>query len=235
VGLVVGIDGDDTLWHNEKVFSVVEERFRELLQPLVPAGTDLHAELTETERANLPILGYGVKAFTLSMIETAVRVAASPVPAAVLAELVAEGKRMHSLPVELLTAVEVTLPVIADRWRVVLITKGDLLHQEAKVARSGLLHAIHDVQVVSEKDPDTYRRVLDRAGVDPADFVMVGDSLRSDIVPVLAIGGRGIHVPGFRVWELDQADRHPEPAERWCQVPSFADVPGALERFDCIR
>ncbi len=227
---VVGIDGDDTLWHNERVFSMTQERFRSLMAPYV-SGDELDGRLLETERHNLALLGYGVKAFTLSMIETAIEVSAGRVPATVIGALVDAGKGMLDHPVELLDGVAETLPVLARRWRLVLVTKGDLFHQESKLARSGLLPHLWRVEIVSEKDPATYRRVLAAAGVRPQDFVMVGDSVRSDIAPVLALGGRAVHVPGWREWALEQAEIGPEDHGRWCTVPSIRDVPAVLDRL----
>jgi putative hydrolase of the HAD superfamily len=234
--LVVGIDGDDTLWHNERVFSMTETRFQALVAPWAPEESDLEALLLKTEQANLSALGYGVKSFTLSMIETAVTVSEGRIPAGVIAEIIAAGKEMLAHPVELLDGVAETIEAIGARWPIILVTKGDLFHQESKIARSGLLPHIQAVEIVSEKDPDTYRNVLARAGVDPADFVMVGDSLRSDIVPTLEVGGRAVHVPGtFREWELDRADVVPDASERWRRVTSIREVPAVLSSFDRSR
>ena len=230
--LVIGLDGDDTLWHNERIFSMTEAQFRNLLTPwLDPALLD--DRLLDTEKRNLALFGYGVKSFILSMIETAIEVSDGRVPTTVIAEIVEAGKQMLAHPVELLDGVLETVPLLAETWRLVLITKGDLFHQESKLARSGLLPHLHQVEIVSEKDVDTYRRVLARAGVDPRDFVMVGDSVRSDIAPVLDLGGRAIHIPGYREWELERAEIGPEAASRWYRLSSFREIPdllGTLER-----
>ena len=223
--LVIGLDGDDTLWHNERVFSMTEARFRELVDPWVD-GAPLDEHLLETERRNLAMFGYGAKSFTLSMIETAIEVSHARVPATVIAELIEAGKQMLSHPVELLDGVVETIPTLSESWHLLLITKGDLFHQESKLAQSGLLPYLHDVEIVSEKDPSAYERVLASHDIDPADFVMVGDSLRSDIAPVLSLGGRGVHIPGFRVWELDRAT---VPAsDRWWTLESIRDLPDLL-------
>jgi putative hydrolase of the HAD superfamily len=232
MGLVVGLDGDDTLWHNERVFSMTEERFVSLVEPFVDGGVALERRLLETERANLALFGYGVKSFVLSMIETAIEVTSGQVPANVIAELIHAGKRMLDHPVELLDGVAETVPALASRWRVILVTKGDLFHQESKLSRSGLLPHLSRVEIVSEKEPDTYRRVLSAAGVSPDDFVMVGDSLRSDIQSVLAIGARAIHIPGFREWELEAAEIGPPGDGRWWRVPSIREVPDLLASLE---
>jgi putative hydrolase of the HAD superfamily len=227
VGLVIGLDGDDTLWHNERLFSMTESRFRALLEPFVD-GRDLDRELLETERRNLGLFGYGVKSFTLSMIETAIDVTGETIPVAVIAELLEAGKQMLAHPVELLDGVADTVPALAARWPLILITKGDLFHQESKLARSGLLPHLGRVEIVSEKEPATYRRILAAAGVDAGEFVMVGDSLRSDIESVLAVGGRAIHIPGFREWALEEAEIGAPDDGRWWRVHSFRDVPAVL-------
>jgi len=232
VGLVIGLDGDDTLWHNERLFSMTENRFRALLAPFVD-GVELDRELLQTERRNLGLFGYGVKSFTLSMIETAIDVTDAKIPTALIAEVLEAGKQMLAHPVELLPGVADTVPMLAARWPLILITKGDLFHQESKLARSGLLPHLNRVEIVSEKEPATYRRILDAAGVEATDFVMVGDSLRSDIESVLAMGGRAIHIPGFREWALEEAEIGPPDGGRWWRVHSIRDVPAVLAELSC--
>jgi len=227
VTLVVGLDGDDTLWHNERLFSMTEARFRSLVAPFA-GGRDLYASLLETERRNLRLFGYGVKSFTLSMIETAIEVAGGALPVGVVSELLEAGKQMLDHPVELMEGVAETLPSLAGRWTVILITKGDLFHQESKLARSGLLPHLDRVEIVSEKEPSTYRRILDDAGVDPTDFVMVGDSMRSDIEAVLDVGGRAIHIPGHREWELERGALDAPDGGRWWRLTSFTELPDLL-------
>jgi putative hydrolase of the HAD superfamily len=196
---VVGLDGDDTLWHSESHFVTTTERLAELLSPWVPHTAAAEARLVEVERRNLALFGYGVKAFTLSMIETAIEVSGEQVT-------------------ELLPEVAETVARLAGDHRLLLVTKGDLLHQESKVARSGLAEHFEGIHIVSEKDPATYRRVLAAHGVEPTDFVMVGNSLRSDILPVLELGGRGIHVPYHTTWALEEVDE--------------ADLPPGVDRAE---
>jgi len=227
VALVVGLDGDDTLWHNERLFSMTEERFRSLVEPFAD-GHDVSSSLLETERRNLRLFGYGVKSFALSMIETAIEVTAGHVPIGVVAELIEAGKQMLAHPVELLDGVAETMPSLAEEWTLILITKGDLFHQESKLARSGLLPHLDRVEIVSEKEPSTYRRILDAARVDPADFVMVGDSMRSDIEAALDVGARAIHIPGYREWALEQSGLAGPEDGRWWRLRSFRELPGLL-------
>lgn len=205
----VGFDGDDTLWHSETEFAVTQTMFCELLAPFVPPGTvDLEARLVATEGANLEVFGYGVKGFTLSMIETALDVTGGNVPGSVIRTLLDRGKQMLSHPVELLDGVAAVIDALAGRYRLVLVTKGDLMHQESKVAGSGLADRFDHVEIVAEKDAPTYARILARHRIEPSRFVMVGNSVRSDVLPVLAIGGRAVHVPYHLTWPHEHADHN---------------------------
>jgi putative hydrolase of the HAD superfamily len=199
---VVGLDGDDTLWHNETRFAETHARFYELLAPFAePDVTDGH--LIEVERRNLRLFGYGVKGFVLSMIETAIELSDRRVDATTIHEIVQMGKGILDAPVELLDQVEDTVRTLAEDYRLVLVTKGDLFNQEAKVSASGLADLFWKVEIVSEKDPTTYARILGTHGVDPDGFVMAGNSVRSDVLPVLDIGGRAVHVPYSLTWALE--------------------------------
>jgi len=214
----VGFDGDDTLWHSETEFAVTQTMFCELLAPHVPdPSVDLEARLVATEGANLEVFGYGVKGFTLSMIETALDVSEGRVPASVIRTLLDRGKAMLSHPVELLDGVEEVIDELHGRYRLILVTKGDLMHQESKVAGSGLAERFDHVEIVAEKEPATYARILHRHGVEPARFVMVGNSVRSDVLPVLAIGGRAVHVPYHLTWQHEHADHDGD-------VPTLATI-----------
>ena len=208
---VVALDGDDTLWHSEQLFVDTQDQFRDLLRPHVDlAGAALDAHLLAVERRNLPLLGYGVKAFTLSLIETAIEVTEGRIPGGDLQSILDLGKQLLDHPVDLLDGVREAVDILTDRYRVMVITKGDLLHQESKVVRSGLDELFWRVEIVSEKDDATYQRVLDRHNIDPAAFVMVGNSVRSDVLPVLAIGGRAVHIPYAVTWAIEHAEADPE-------------------------
>jgi putative hydrolase of the HAD superfamily len=182
----------------------------------------------EVERRNMAIFGYGVKAFTLSLIETAIEVTDGRVPAAVIQAVLDLGKVLHDHPVQLLDGVLETVDALSDRYRLLVITKGDLLHQESKVARSGLAEQLWGVEVVSEKDEATYRRVLARHRVDPSGFVMVGNSVRSDVLPILELGGRAVHVPYHVTWVLEQVEPDPERHD-FPVLDSIRDLPACLE------
>jgi putative hydrolase of the HAD superfamily len=201
----IGFDADDTLWHNEDDFHASQQMLRELLAPYAGHGPDVDAHLLTVERRNLEVFGYGVKGFLLSMIETAIELSDGAISAGEIQVLLERGKAMIRRPVELLDGVEEVLQALAGRYRLVLITLGDLFHQEQKIAASGLSPYFDHVEVVSEKDPDTYRRILARHGIDPQRFLMVGNSMRSDILPVLEIGGHAVHVPYHFLWAHQHA------------------------------
>jgi putative hydrolase of the HAD superfamily len=221
---VIGFDADDTLWHSEDGFRVNEDRFVELVSPFAPEGVEVKAALTATERKNLGTFGYGVKSFGLSMVEAAVTISQGSIPSTVVAELVELARRQLEEPVRLLDHVPEVLAAVGRDHRLILITKGDLIHQSHKVTTSGLVHHFEHVEIVLEKDPPTYARILQTIGVDADRFCMVGNSVRSDILPVLALGGHGVHVPYPLLWDLE----HVEHDEQFAELASLADLPDWL-------
>jgi putative hydrolase of the HAD superfamily len=226
---VIALDGDDTLWHSEHLFVDTQDRFRDLVRPHVAVGDDeLDARLLEVERRNMPLFGYGVKAFTLSLVETAIEVTDGRIPGRDLQAVLDLGKVLMDHPVDLLDGVPEAVDALTDTYRVMVITKGDLLHQETKVARSGLAELFWRVEIVSEKDEATYRRIFDRHDIDPATFVMVGNSVRSDVLPVLALGGRAVHVPYAVTWALEHAEPDPD-LHDFPVLDSIADLPGLID------
>ena len=229
---VVALDGDDTLWHSEQMFVDTQARFRDLLAPHVDLDhAALDARLVEVERRNLSSFGYGVKAFTLSLIETAIEVTDGRVPGRDVQAIVELGKALLDHPVQLLDGVVEVVDALTDRYRVMIVTKGDLLHQESKVARSGLAEHLWAVEIVSEKDEATYERILTRHAIDPATFVMVGNSVRSDVLPVLALGARAVHVPYHVTWVLEQPEDDRAPQD-FPVLGAFADLPGCIAAMD---
>lgn len=224
---VVGFDGDDTLWHSETRFHVTQGEFHDLLKRHAP-DADVDARLAATEMKNLSIYGYGVKSFTLSMLETAIELTESRIPTSDLAVILEWGKRMLMEPTELLDGVEETLRDLGDRYDLVLITKGDLFNQESKLASSGLGRLFGGVEIVSEKNTETYRGIFQRRGIRPEDFVMVGNSLRSDIVPVVELGGRAVHIPYVVTWEHEQVAEDRLPKNGWRRVSSIRELPATL-------
>jgi putative hydrolase of the HAD superfamily len=221
---VIAFDADDTLWHSEDGFRECELRFVELVGPHTAPGIDVAAALVATERANLSALGYGVKSFAMSMVECAVTITDGTIPSATVAALVRMAKDLLTAPVRMLPHVPEVLAEVGATHRVVLITKGDLVHQTHKVTTSGLAHHFEHVEIVLEKDPATYARILERIGVIPERFCMVGNSVRSDILPVMALGGTGVHIPYPLLWELE----HVEHDEHFVELGSLAEFPAWL-------
>ena len=221
---VIGFDADDTLWESEDDFRANEVRFVELISPFASTGIDVAAALTATERKNLSTFGYGVKSFAISMVEAAINITDGKIPTAVIAELVEMTRSQLEAPVKLLAHVPEVLAKIAASTRLVLITKGDLVHQTHKITTSGLAHHFDHLEIVLEKDPETYAGLLRRFGVAPARFLMVGNSVRSDILPVMALGGHAVHVPYHLLWELEHVDHD----ELFTELPSLAELPALL-------
>lgn len=225
----IGFDADDTLWHNERFFKLTQARFAALLADHAGHAV-IEARLLETERRNLGFYGYGVKGFTLSMIETAIEITEGRAPPAVIAEILAAGREMLAHPVEPLPHVEETLKAVAGRYRMILITKGDLFDQERKLAQSGLGDLFHGVEIVSEKTPDTYARIFARHGEGAERAMMVGNSLKSDVIPALAAGSWAVHVPHELTWALEQA-HEPREAARFRQVPHLGALSSLLDEI----
>ena len=224
----IGFDADDTLWFSEDTFRHNENRFVDLVSPYAPTGVDIKSALVATERVNIGTYGYGVKSFGLSAIEAAISITNGTVPVDVLQEIL-RGVREHlTEPVRLFEGVADVLSKVAQTHRIVLITKGDLVHQTRKVETSGLANHFDHVEIVLEKDPATYRRVLTSLDIDPHHFCMVGNSMHSDIMPVLAIGGFGAYVPYEILWELDQSESVPRADDRFVEIAKLADFPDWL-------
>lgn len=225
----IGFDADDTLWQNETFFRMTEQRFTELL-----SGHGAHevisARLLEAERRNLRFYGFGVKGFTLSMIETAVEVTNGEVPASVIAEILSFGRQMLQNPVETLPGVRETLDALAGRYRILLITKGDLFDQERKLAQSGLGDYFSAVEIVSDKTADTYRRIFSRHGDGPERAMMVGNSLKSDVVPAIRAGSWGVYVPHELTWVLEHEEA-PEQDPRFRRITDLGQLPGLLAQM----
>lgn len=224
---LVAFDADDTLWHNERLFTDVEARFRELLS----RHTDpeiIEQRLHETEASNLGHYGYGVKSFTLSMIETAIELTDSSVTGREIEEIVQMGREMLLAPVDLLEGVREVVENLTARYTLMVLTKGDLLDQESKVARSGLGEFFSHVAVVSRKDRATYEQLLAGHGLAAPEFVMIGNSLRSDVIPVAEMGAHAVHIPYETTWEHEQVSGHQLAGLRFHTVEDVRSVPGVL-------
>jgi putative hydrolase of the HAD superfamily len=225
--LTIALDADDTLWHNERYFIDVTDRFVAMCRRYVDVP-DLEDRLGVTERRNLELFGYGAKGFTLSLIETAIEVTGGRISAADIHGCIEWCKWILAHPVEVLPGVADVVAALAADHDIMVITKGDLLHQEVKMAGSGLAELIRWLEVVNEKDPDTYRRVLARHGIDMSRFVMVGNSVKSDVLPVLALGAHAVHIPYETTWSHEIVEGH---GAQFLELASITELPEALVRL----
>lgn len=226
---LVGFDGDDTLWHSEGYFRHAGAEFERIVGVWVGIGdAAVRSRLLAVERRNLALFGYGAKGMTLSMIEAAIELTDGAIPARDIHRIVALGKAVLEHPVELLPDVRAAVEAVAANHRVVLITKGDLFHQEHKVAQCGLSELFHRIEIVSEKNVSSYARVIAECGSQPDRFAMVGNSLRSDIEPVVTLGGWGVHMPYHVTWEHEMEHRMDSAHPRLITVASAREIAQAV-------
>jgi putative hydrolase of the HAD superfamily len=226
---LAGFDGDDTLWHSEGYYQHAGAEFERIVGQWVDVATaPVRRRLHAIERRNLALFGYGAKGMALSMVEAAIELTDGAIDAAAIRRIVALGKAVLDHPVELLPGIRAAVEAVAARHRIVLVTKGDLFHQERKVASSGLGDLFHRIEIVSEKDQRSYARVLAEFGIAGDAFAMIGNSLRSDIEPVIALGGWGIHMPYHVTWEheLEHGVRNGHP--RVLTIAGADEIPAAL-------
>ena len=221
---VIGIDGDDTLWHNETIFREVQDRFGELMASYGCDPETTAETLGRIERGHLPLYGYGVKGFGLALIETAVELTDGGVSSAQLSEITAWLREMLTHPVELLDGVADTVAALAERHQLLLITKGDLHDQGRKVKASGIEEHFDAVHIVAEKDPSTYAEILAGHGIAVDRFVMVGNSVRSDILPVTEIGGDAIHIEYHLTWDHEHVTPATAGSSPHLQLDTFGDL-----------
>lgn len=226
----IGFDADDTLWQNETFFRITQARFAELLAD-VTERDHLMDRLLQAEKRNIGRYGFGIKGFMLSMIETAIEVTDRRVPASVISEILAAGQDMLNHPIHLLPHAQKAVETLADSHRIVLITKGDLLDQERKLAQSGLGDLFHGVEIVSHKTPAIYASAFTRHGTGPASAMMVGNSMKSDVVPAIEAGAFGAYVPHGLTWELEHADA-PDTHPRFREIPDLSALPALIEEIE---
>ena len=202
---VIAFDADDTLWVNEPFFQETEKKFYELMGDYLPAHS-LAKELFKIEIDNLDVYGYGIKAYILSMIEAALHISENTISVAAIGKIIEYGKDMLEKPVELLDGVEEALKALHGRYKLVVATKGDLKDQHRKLHDSGLGHYFHHIEVMSDKQKIDYEKMLKRLEIEPSEFLMIGNSLKSDVLPVLEIGGHACHIPFHTTWLHEQID-----------------------------
>jgi putative hydrolase of the HAD superfamily len=224
----IGFDADDTLWQNEQFYRLTENRFTALLADYAEAG-DLSNRLLEAEKRNLKAYGFGIKGFTLSMIETAIEVTEGRVPASVIHEIVDAGRDLLNHPIEPLPHARAALERLSGKYRLILITKGDLFDQERKLAQSGLGELFNAVEIVSDKSASVYERVFTRHADGPDRSMMVGNSLKSDIIPALTAGCWGVYVPHSLTWALEQ-DEAPAQNQRYRHITHLGELPDIVSQ-----
>jgi putative hydrolase of the HAD superfamily len=224
---LIAFDADDTLWHNETIYSMTQQRYKELLAPYYD-GEIVDRELYETEMRNLAYYGYGVKSFTLSMIETAIELTDGRVGGAEIRQIIDFAHDMLRTPVRLMDGVEDVLAELANDYQLMIISKGDLLDQETKIARSGLAPYFDHIEIVSNKRPDTYAQLLAKHEVPAERFLMVGNSLPSDVLPVTSIGGHGVYIPYHVTWVHEVVDEAEVADEAYTQLDDIRQLPGLL-------
>lgn len=227
---VIGFDADDTLWVNEPNYQQTEAEFCRIMLPWLPAG-EVNGELFSTEMSNLELYGFGAKGFVLSMLETAIRISNGAIGADKLSQIITLGKELLDKPVELLDEVKTVLEFLQGSCRIILATKGDLLDQERKLRKSGLTGYFHHIEIMSDKTEKHYQNLLDRLEIKPAEFLMVGNSLKSDIMPVLNLGGYGVHVPYHTTWQHEHAEHLPE-NPNFAQIQALSKLPELLKNYE---
>jgi putative hydrolase of the HAD superfamily len=229
---LIGFDGDDTLWHSQDFYDAAQAEFERIVGAYVDlADARVHERLLAIEGGNIHVFGYGAKGMTLSMIEAAFDITGGLISSGDLHRLVGIGKEVLAHPVELLPGIREAVEAVAATHRIVLITKGDLIHQQAKVARSKLGDLFHRIEIVSEKDPAAYARVLGECGVEPEAFAMVGNSLRSDIAPVVQLGGWGVYMPYHSTWSLELDPEFVIDTPRVVEVSEARGIPAAIAKL----
>jgi len=225
---VIGFDADDTLWVNEPYYREAEKRFVNLLEAYGVEG-DIAGALFHTEMANLELYGYGIKAFMLSLVECAIQLTGASVSAHTISQIIGIGKEMLQRPIELLDDVKRVLESLAPFHKLIVATKGDLLDQEGKMKRSGISSNFHHIEVMSDKQEEDYVKLLSHLDIEPSDFLMIGNSMKSDIIPPLKLGARAIHIPFHITWAHEEVDEEPD-NERFIRINGISELPELINR-----
>ncbi|MBN2731457.1 MAG: HAD family hydrolase [Balneolaceae bacterium] len=223
----IAFDADDTLWVNEPIFQSAEEKCKEILGPYI-APSELSDRLYETEMKNLKLFGYGIKSFMLSLIETVVELSDNKVSGEDVQQIIDLGKDMIRHPVELLDSVEETVITLKEDYTLMILTKGDLFDQESKIARSGLDPHFKHIEIVSKKNEDVYSNILSRYAIEPSEFLMIGNSLKSDVLPVSSIGAQAVHIPFHTTWAHETIDPSDTEKDGYHKLENISQVPQLL-------
>lgn len=224
---VIAFDADDTLWINEPYFQDIEHKFCALLEDFIPQHT-VARELLQVEITNLPLYGYGIKGFMLSMIETALVVSEKTINMEAVEKIIAFGKELLARPIELLDGVEDVISTLKKNYRLVVATKGDLLDQERKLKNSGIEHHFHHIEIMSDKLESDYKKLIKHLDILPEEFLMIGNSLKSDVLPVLNMGAYAIHIPFHTTWIHEHVEHHIE-NQNFRQAANIREILQLLE------
>ncbi len=220
---VIGFDADDTLWVNEPYYRETEHLFTQLMQPVADEETVMNV-LNETEVRNLPLYGYGAKGFMLSMIETTMEIAGDDAKPDIVEGVLLLGKTLIGKPVVLIDGAQSTLLQLKDQYKLVLVTKGDLLDQERKLKKSGLNNCFHHIEILSNKREENYQRLFQNLDTPPEEFMMVGNSLKSDVIPVLKMGAWGVYIPYHTSWIHERTDENPNKWNHFLELESLSKL-----------
>ncbi len=224
---VIGFDADDTLWENEPYYRETEDKFCELLKDYLPKDK-INQELFDTEIKNLELYGYGIKAFTLSLVETAIRISDAKVPASKIKTIIELGKDQLNKPNHLIDGVGDVLETLKGNYKLIVATKGDLLYQEKKLKKSNLLKYFHHIEIMSDKQMDNYKDLIKHLDIEPHELMMVGNSLKSDVVPILELGGYGVYIPFHVTWQHEYHDEEEIKNDRFYKINSIKELPKLL-------
>ncbi len=227
---LIAFDADDTLWHNESLYADAQDRLAELLSDYADSGT-VDQRLFETEMGNLEYYGYGIKSFTLSMIETAIKISGGKIQGTEIEQIIRLARHMLTNQTQLLEHVEKTVHDLSQSYPLMIITKGDLLDQEVKLARANIGDYFQHVEIVSHKDQNTYADLLSRHKIEPQRFLMVGNSLKSDVLPVLELGGQGVYIPYHVTWAHEAVEHHPGDHNGYHELEHIGQLPDLIERL----
>lgn len=227
---LIAFDADDTLWHNEPLYEEAQDKLKELLSTYAD-GETVDQWLYQTEMSNLMHYGYGIKSFTLSMIETAVELTNGRIEGSEVLQIIGFAKEMLTSQVQLLEHAEETVCALARSYELMIITKGDLLDQQSKLSRSGIGDCFRYVEVVSQKTQSTYAALLARYGIEPQRLLMVGNSLKSDILPVLALGGYAVYIPYHVTWAHETVDSQRVEHDGYYELEHLGQLPQLIERL----
>ena len=227
---LIAFDADDTLWHNETIYSKTQDEFIQLLSKH-HSPESINQQLYQTEMRNLEYYGYGIKGFVLSMIETAIKLTEGEIRGVDIQKIVNFSKEMRDAKIQLLEHVEETVLILSEKYKLIIITKGDQLDQETKITRSGIGHYFKYVEIVSEKTQDTYKSLLAKYQIEPGRFLMIGNSLKSDILPVVDIGGKAIYIPYHITWNHEVMSKKDDSYEGYVELEHIGLVPKCIKRL----